>query len=237
VAEQLKRPLYRMSGADLGSSTKAIERNLQAAFDRIARWQAILLLDEADAFMSERADDSLDRNVLVSSEHFSNSPARHTPRFRRVQLTLTAKSVLLRLLEYQSGIVILTTNRQDHFDKAFRSRIHITIKFPSLGKEEREIIWRRQAPTNPITRPVGTPELPSAVPIAASLSDEEYVALSELDLDGRSIKNAFHVAGLYVNARSSTNGAVSMSDLKAVLQMALGDVSDRLRQQVEEFCN
>jgi len=54
-----------VSGSDLGSSPKEIERNLQNAFNRIARWQAILLLDEADAFM---ADDSLDRNTLVSSQ-------------------------------------------------------------------------------------------------------------------------------------------------------------------------
>ena len=67
VAECLHRPLYRVSGADLGSITNEIEVNLQIAFDRISRWHAILLLDEADAFMAERSDDSLERNALVSS--------------------------------------------------------------------------------------------------------------------------------------------------------------------------
>lgn len=69
VAEYLHRPLYRVNGADLGSDTYQIERNLQAAFNRIARWKAILLLDEADAFMAERSDDSSERNSLVASNY------------------------------------------------------------------------------------------------------------------------------------------------------------------------
>ncbi len=53
---------------------------LQVAFNRIARWQAILLLDEADAFMAERADDSLERNTLVSSAYPIMLLLKLTPR-------------------------------------------------------------------------------------------------------------------------------------------------------------
>lgn len=67
VSEYLHRPLYRVSGTDLGPDVDDIESSLQLVFDRAARWEAILLLDEADAFMSERKDDSLERNRLVSS--------------------------------------------------------------------------------------------------------------------------------------------------------------------------
>jgi SpoVK/Ycf46/Vps4 family AAA+-type ATPase len=67
VAESLARPLYRVNGSDLGSTSDEIENNLQLVFGRVARWEAILLLDEADAYMAERQDDSLDRNTLVSS--------------------------------------------------------------------------------------------------------------------------------------------------------------------------
>jgi len=127
-------------------------------------------------------------------------------------------------LEYQSGIVILTTNRQDRFDKAFHSRIHVTINFSSLGQQEREAIWRSQVWTR-LTGP--------------GLSDEDFAALGELKLDGRSIKNVYHVAGLYARTRggpASSDDAISLADLKAVLQIALGDVSKELKEQLDEFC-
>ncbi|KAH7304435.1 P-loop containing nucleoside triphosphate hydrolase protein [Stachybotrys elegans] len=197
VAEHLRRPLYRASGADLGSGTYEVESNLQAAFDRIARWKAILLLDEADAFMTKRSDDSLERNNLVT--------------------------ILLRLLEYQSGIVILTTNREKQFDEAFHSRIHVTIGFPALTSTAREAIWRKQ-----FKFVAGKQQLPG-------LSDKDFAALSELKLDGRSIKNVYHIAWLHMNAGGSS-GVVSLRDLKEVLPIALGDVSPELKKQIQEFC-
>ena len=45
------------------------------------------------------------------------------------------------MLEYFEGILFLTTNRLDHFDKAFQSRIHLTRKLPDLGREQRQSIW------------------------------------------------------------------------------------------------
>lgn len=53
-----------------------------------------------------------------------------------------ARKVWLRMLEYFEGILFLTTNRQDQFDEAFQSRIHLTIKLPELGHKERQGIWR-----------------------------------------------------------------------------------------------
>ena len=45
------------------------------------------------------------------------------------------------MLEYFEGVLFLTTNRQDQFDEAFRSRIHLTINLPELGPKERQGIW------------------------------------------------------------------------------------------------
>lgn len=45
------------------------------------------------------------------------------------------------MLEYFEGILFLTTNRQDQFDEAFQSRIHLTIELPDLGPKERQGIW------------------------------------------------------------------------------------------------
>jgi len=128
--------------------------------------------------------------------------------------------VLLRLLEYQSGIVILTTNRQSHFDPAFSSRIHLSINIPDLTRQEREVIWRNHG-----KRAAST-----------TLSDDDYTSLSQLEMDGRRIKNVFHVAGLYARARSDVSRGVSLADLKEVMQISLGDVDPALRAQLEDFC-
>ncbi|EYB30794.1 hypothetical protein QX201_000318 [Fusarium graminearum] len=51
---------------ELGPDVKAIEEQLQLTFTRIQKWSAILLFDEADAFMVERSENDLERNALVS---------------------------------------------------------------------------------------------------------------------------------------------------------------------------
>jgi SpoVK/Ycf46/Vps4 family AAA+-type ATPase len=50
----------------MGERAWEIEPRLTKAFDRTARWNAILLFDEADAFMAKRSNDSFERNAMVS---------------------------------------------------------------------------------------------------------------------------------------------------------------------------
>ena len=45
------------------------------------------------------------------------------------------------MIEYYEGILFLTTNRVDDFDEAFQSRIHLTIRYDSLGASKRKAIW------------------------------------------------------------------------------------------------
>lgn len=51
--------------------------------------------------------------------------------------------VFLRVLEYFSGVIILTTNRVGAFDEAFRSRIHVSLYYPKLDKPTTIQIWER----------------------------------------------------------------------------------------------
>jgi hypothetical protein len=55
---------------------------------------------------------------------------------------LTGTQVFLRTLEYYEGILFLTTNRIGTFDTAFKSRIHLAIKYPSLSITSRCDLWR-----------------------------------------------------------------------------------------------
>jgi SpoVK/Ycf46/Vps4 family AAA+-type ATPase len=92
-----------------------METALAKAFRIAKEWNAILLLDEADVFLSKRSGDNLQKNAFVS--------------------------VFLRLMEYYQGILFLTTNRAEDFDPAFMSRIHLVIDYKPLTVARRARIW------------------------------------------------------------------------------------------------
>lgn len=51
-------------------------------------------------------------------------------------------SVFLRVLEYYSGILFLTTNRIGTIDPAFKSRIHMSLYYPALDEDATREIWK-----------------------------------------------------------------------------------------------
>ncbi|KAI8180184.1 hypothetical protein K4K52_013036 [Colletotrichum sp. SAR 10_76] len=119
IAIATRKPLFSISVADVGTKAKHVEANLQRVFDLATKWQAILLIDEADVFLESRgrgnAIRSTDKNALVS--------------------------VFLRVLEYYQGIMFLTTNQVADFDIAIPSRIHIAIRYETLKAEQMEAIF------------------------------------------------------------------------------------------------
>lgn len=56
---------------------------------------------------------------------------------------LTKWAVFLRILEYYSGILFLTTNRVGDIDEAFRSRLHLSLYYPKLEKRQTKQIFKR----------------------------------------------------------------------------------------------
>lgn len=116
VAEHMRVPLYMMSAGDLGLDPFGIENSLNTILEMVAKWNAVLLLDEADVFLEARSTSDLERNKLVS--------------------------IFLRMLEYYEGILFLTTNRIKNIDEAFHSRIHISMQYPSLTAASRKHIWQ-----------------------------------------------------------------------------------------------
>lgn len=110
------RPLYRLTASDFVMDVANAERSLRRTLNLVTRWNAVLLLDVADVFLSKITQDSLNRSSFVS--------------------------VLLRTLEYYQGVLFLTTNQVTDLDPAFESRIHLAVKYKSLSVEQRTIIWR-----------------------------------------------------------------------------------------------
>ncbi|KAL8845635.1 MAG: hypothetical protein Q9198_011396, partial [Flavoplaca austrocitrina] len=66
VAENMRAPLYMMSAGDLGLDSQNVESSLSNVLEMSTKWNAVLLLDEADVFLEQRSAHDLERNKLVS---------------------------------------------------------------------------------------------------------------------------------------------------------------------------
>lgn len=110
-AEVVKKPLYQIQSAQLGTTPEHIEENLRLILRRADRWNAVLLIDECDAYVFQRGENMI-QNCVVG--------------------------VFLRLLEYYKGILFLTTNRHDIIDGAIKSRLTAHIKYgvPTLEHQK-----------------------------------------------------------------------------------------------------
>ncbi|KAL2760257.1 hypothetical protein ACRALDRAFT_1067150 [Sodiomyces alcalophilus JCM 7366] len=111
-----KKPLFPITCGDLGFTPQTVESSLSEIFRLAHLWDCVLLLDEADVFLSQRTKEDLQRNALVS--------------------------VFLRILEYYNGILFLTTNRPGILDEAVKSRVHVSLYYKPLGERETENIFK-----------------------------------------------------------------------------------------------
>ncbi|KAJ3039967.1 hypothetical protein HDV00_011633 [Rhizophlyctis rosea] len=116
IAEVLQRPLYYVTMGELGLTPDDMEKRLTDVLSLCAEWNALVLLDEADVFLEQRATSDIVRNAMVV--------------------------VMLRLLEYHPGILFLTTNRVRSFDPAFESRVTVALRYDQLSFDARKQIWR-----------------------------------------------------------------------------------------------
>ncbi|KAF6820894.1 AAA family ATPase [Colletotrichum plurivorum] len=153
VAEFSRRPLYIVSSGDLGTEAETLDDKLGKALDLASTWKAVLLIDEADVFLERRSLHDMQRNSLVS--------------------------IFLRTLEYYSGILFMTTNRVRTFDDAFKSRIHVPLKYDDLPKESRLKVWQNFL---------------ASVEGGVDIDEDGLDRLAEGKLNGRQIKNVVRTA-------------------------------------------
>lgn len=113
-AEVVGKPLYRVHSGQLGVTASSVEANLSQILQRAARWDCVLLLDEADVYIRRRGND-LEHNAIVAE--------------------------FLRTLEYFTGLLFMTTNRADDIDDAILSRCIAIICYetPRVGDARR--LW------------------------------------------------------------------------------------------------
>ncbi|KAI0555525.1 P-loop containing nucleoside triphosphate hydrolase protein [Xylaria curta] len=161
AAEASKKALVATSIGELNqtssilSGSQAFEKELKKVLQYATIWQAVVLLDEADVFLEARTDNSSDRNALVAT--------------------------FLKELEYFSGIVFLTTNRVNSFDRAMKSRIHLALGYAPPEANVRRQIWLRYLATVPANQSV-------------IKANEVVDRLAIAELNGREIANAVNTA-------------------------------------------
>lgn len=114
-SEVVHRPLYSIHSGSLGATAKDVRENLEAVFQRAKRWNAVLLLDEADVFVLERKE-NLTQNAIVAE--------------------------FLRTMEYFDGLMFMTTNRADDIDDAILSRAVAVIHYHTPEGEDLDRSWQ-----------------------------------------------------------------------------------------------
>lgn len=114
-SEKVERPLYVVQCSQLGTKPDSLEKHLQEVLERAVRWNAVLLIDEADVYIHERGND-IKQNAIVG--------------------------VFLRVLEYYSGVLFLTTNRACIVDDAIISRCIAHVKYEVPNADERFQLWK-----------------------------------------------------------------------------------------------
>jgi hypothetical protein len=113
-AEVVGKPLYRVHSGQLGVTAASVEAALTAILRRAARWDCVLLLDEADVYIRRR-DNDLQHNAIVAE--------------------------FLRTLEYFSGLLFMTTNRVGDIDDAILSRCIAVIAYEAPGPADARQLW------------------------------------------------------------------------------------------------
>lgn len=114
-AESEARPLYTVQCSQLGTNAVELEDQLLKVFARAGRWNAVMLLDEADVYVRARGND-LQQNAIVG--------------------------VFLRTLEYQQAVLFLTTNKPESVDDAIASRCIARLTYDIPAVEDQARIWR-----------------------------------------------------------------------------------------------
>jgi hypothetical protein len=184
-AEQTRRPLYVLELGELGTNIAHVEANLKCVFTRVAKWNAVLAFDECEIFLTQRGAD-LERSAIVGS--------------------------FLRLLDYYSGILFLTTNRAEVLDHAVLSRVTLKLEYPDLDWEARAAVWKTMLASAGLMLVAGTVE-----------------ELAKTPVNGRQIRNLTRLAKILY-----PTGPVTIEQMQGVLGYCCPLKSSELGMKVEK---
>lgn len=148
-------------------------------------------------------------------------------------------AVFLRVLEYYSGILFLTTNRVGTIDEAFKSRIHISLHYPPLSKEQTLAIFEtnirklKEAQQKHQQKPKVDTKPRSEVKIdhesILDYAEWYYENWPDHRWNGRQIRNAFQTANSFAQF-DMWNDSVDHDELD---DLASDEVGERSSDKVQ----
>ncbi len=134
LAKTLKRPILSFDCSKILSMyVGESEKNVRKIFDdfkslsKKAKVEPILLLNEADQFLSSRTE-----GAGSSADKMHNQ----------------MQNIFLEQIERFEGILIATTNLLDNIDKAFSRRFNYKIEFKKPNRKQRKRLWHFMLPEN-----------------------------------------------------------------------------------------
>jgi len=132
LAKTLKRPILSFDCSKILSMyVGESEKNVRKIFDdfkilsKKAKVDPILLLNEADQFLSSRTE-----GAGSSADKMHNQ----------------MQNIFLEQIEQFEGILIATTNLLENLDKAFSRRFNYKIEFKKPGRKQRKRLWHFMLP-------------------------------------------------------------------------------------------
>ena len=165
-AEFKERPLYSVQCSQLGMDASEVEKSLFVVMNRANRWNAVLLLDEADVYIGKRGTD-LQQNAIVGA--------------------------FLRVLEYASCILFMTSNLGDRVDDAITSRCVAKLTYSQPSTDDQARIWRILVDVNKL-----------------EMTDREIARVAEKypHLSGRDVKNLLKLASFVEAGKPITHKSI-----------------------------
>ncbi|MDE7316429.1 MAG: ATP-binding protein [Helicobacter sp.] len=134
LAKSLKRPLISLDCSKIlslyvGESEKNVRKIFDTYYDIVneSKIEPILLLDEADQFLSMRT-----QTTFGGAEKMHNQ----------------MQNIFLEQIEKFRGILIATTNLLESIDSAFSRRFNYKIEFKKPNEKERLRLWEGMLPRN-----------------------------------------------------------------------------------------
>lgn len=173
-AEAMQRPLYTVQCSQLGIEPADIEKKLKKVLDRAQRWKAVFLMDEADVYIRSRGTE-VQHNAIVG--------------------------VMLRVIEYYSGLMFMTTNLSD-IDDAVRSRATAHLVYDRPGKLLVKI-WD---------------VLSDQFGLKLVDGDSKFFAQKWPGIVGRDVKNLVKLAVLYLRSNRKASSAEAIAAVSHYLK-------------------
>lgn len=117
--------------------------------------------------------------------------------------------------------MFLTTNRVNTFDKAFQSRIHISLDYPDLSTESRKMVWKNFLDN---------------LQQRNNITESQLKQLAQMQMNGRQIKNVLKTAQLLARRKDNVLSHQHVLTVLDVTQHLHNSNQENERSRASVYC-